>query len=315
MFLEVSSQELSQADAARKWGVDVSVIVRMRRSRGTRRWPRSRRRSRGGRRRPSRSSWSCAGGERSSLGGVEGDGDRADACTGEGSARAFRPGPRARERGGQARAAGADRPGGRRRVGARAGVPGARPRRRARAPLARASAGDRHARGPRSGWRCGAWSARLGGAGDPRSDRDLGVGRSLASQARASRQLHRHRVRVAVHGAPSGAQEPGRSARGAGPCTAGKARIPRGSVGAQPDLDLGRHPLHPVQAGRLRDRRRRHSVLDRLPAHQRADHDPGAAAVRPSARGPGAARQPTGCRSAAMATGRSSSRGPTTGRR
>ena len=30
LFLEVTSQELSHADAARKWGVDVSVIVRLR---------------------------------------------------------------------------------------------------------------------------------------------------------------------------------------------------------------------------------------------------------------------------------------------
>jgi len=30
LFLEVASQELSQADAARKWNVDVSVIVRLR---------------------------------------------------------------------------------------------------------------------------------------------------------------------------------------------------------------------------------------------------------------------------------------------
>ena len=30
IFLEVTSQEISQADAARKWGVDVSVIVRLR---------------------------------------------------------------------------------------------------------------------------------------------------------------------------------------------------------------------------------------------------------------------------------------------
>jgi transposase len=30
LFLEVTSQELSQADAARKWGVDVSVIIRLR---------------------------------------------------------------------------------------------------------------------------------------------------------------------------------------------------------------------------------------------------------------------------------------------
>src|SRR6516164_3432032 len=30
VFLEVTSQELSQADAARKWNVDVSTIVRLR---------------------------------------------------------------------------------------------------------------------------------------------------------------------------------------------------------------------------------------------------------------------------------------------
>ncbi len=30
VFLEVTSQELSQVDAARKWGVDVSVIIRLR---------------------------------------------------------------------------------------------------------------------------------------------------------------------------------------------------------------------------------------------------------------------------------------------
>ena len=30
MFLEVTSQELTQADAARKWGVDVSTVIRLR---------------------------------------------------------------------------------------------------------------------------------------------------------------------------------------------------------------------------------------------------------------------------------------------
>ena len=30
VFLEVTSQEISQADAARKYGVDVSVIIRLR---------------------------------------------------------------------------------------------------------------------------------------------------------------------------------------------------------------------------------------------------------------------------------------------
>jgi transposase-like protein len=31
LFLEVTSQQLSQVDAARKWGVDVSVVIRIRR--------------------------------------------------------------------------------------------------------------------------------------------------------------------------------------------------------------------------------------------------------------------------------------------
>jgi transposase-like protein len=30
-FLEVTSQELSQADTARKWGVDMSVVIKLRR--------------------------------------------------------------------------------------------------------------------------------------------------------------------------------------------------------------------------------------------------------------------------------------------
>jgi transposase-like protein len=59
VFLEVTSQELSQADAARKWGVDVSVIVRLRAWRRTPRWRRSPRRSPGDQRRWRLSSWSC----------------------------------------------------------------------------------------------------------------------------------------------------------------------------------------------------------------------------------------------------------------
>ena len=31
VFLEVSSQQLTQADAARKWGVDVSTVIKLRR--------------------------------------------------------------------------------------------------------------------------------------------------------------------------------------------------------------------------------------------------------------------------------------------
>jgi transposase len=31
VFIEITSQQLTQADAARKWGVDVSVIIKLRR--------------------------------------------------------------------------------------------------------------------------------------------------------------------------------------------------------------------------------------------------------------------------------------------
>ena len=58
IFFEVTSQELSQADAARKYGVDVSVIIRLRALRRTRRWRRSRWRSPAGSRRCRTSSWS-----------------------------------------------------------------------------------------------------------------------------------------------------------------------------------------------------------------------------------------------------------------
>ena len=45
-------------------------------------------------------------------------------------------------------------------------------------------------------------------------------------------------------------------------------------MGAQPDLDLGLLALHSSQARRLRDRRRRHQILDRLPLDDRTDEHP-----------------------------------------
>jgi hypothetical protein len=69
------------------------------------------------------------------------------------------------------------------------------------------------------------------------------------------------------------------------------------------------------KAGRLRDRRCRHPLLDRIPALERADLDPSAAAVRPGARERGAARPRRGCRPSVRARIRSSSPGRTTGRR
>ena len=94
IFLEVTSQELSQADAARKWNVDVSTVVRLRQlakdaalaafaaveagadaiaGAG---------RARGG-----------AGGERPALGGAEGDGDRAHIAPGKAALGLFGPVP------------------------------------------------------------------------------------------------------------------------------------------------------------------------------------------------------------------------------
>ena len=41
VFLEVASQQLTQADAARKWGVDVSTVIVSGSWPRTQRWPRS----------------------------------------------------------------------------------------------------------------------------------------------------------------------------------------------------------------------------------------------------------------------------------
>ena len=58
IFLEVTSQEISQADAARKWGVDVSTVIRIRQLARDAPWRRSRPPSReDGHRRRSRWSW------------------------------------------------------------------------------------------------------------------------------------------------------------------------------------------------------------------------------------------------------------------
>ncbi|HYB22894.1 MAG TPA: hypothetical protein VED41_03790 [Solirubrobacteraceae bacterium] len=62
LFAEVTSQQLTQADAARKYGVDVSVVIRLRRlAKDAARWRRSRRPSQAGRRCPGRRSWTPVG--------------------------------------------------------------------------------------------------------------------------------------------------------------------------------------------------------------------------------------------------------------
>src|SRR5579875_431828 len=119
-----------------------------------------------------------------------------------------------------------------------------------------------HAYGPRSRRRRGPRAARLGGAGDPRADRGVGSGGPVAPQARASRQLSRQGVRVALHGAAGGAETSRRAAGRAVPPTAAKAAVSQDCLGKEPDLDLGRLALPAGQAGRLRDRRRRPPLLD-----------------------------------------------------
>ncbi len=47
-FLEVTSRELTQSDAARKWGVDTSVVIKLDAMPRTRRWQRSLRLGRAG---------------------------------------------------------------------------------------------------------------------------------------------------------------------------------------------------------------------------------------------------------------------------
>ena len=149
VFLEVTSQEISQADAARKYGVDVSRdrpaagVGEGRRARGVRVGEAGSAGVGGGGR-----AGVVAGGERPALGGVEGDGDRADVAPGKAALGLFGPVPARVSAGTKLELLGLIDEAVARRLGARAGVPGARPRRRPRAPLAAAIPGDRHPGGP-----------------------------------------------------------------------------------------------------------------------------------------------------------------------
>ena len=109
IFLEVTSQEISQADAARKWGVDVSTVIRIRQLARDAALAAFAAAKPGGR---------LPSPEQVELEAALAENDRLSEALKElaveltlhrgSSARAFRPGPRARERGDQARALGAD---------------------------------------------------------------------------------------------------------------------------------------------------------------------------------------------------------------
>ena len=94
IFLEVTSQELSQADAARKWNVDVSTVVRLRglaRECGVGR-VRVGQAGSAGVARAGRVG-GCVGRERAAVRGAEGDGGRADVAPGKAALGLFGPVP------------------------------------------------------------------------------------------------------------------------------------------------------------------------------------------------------------------------------
>ena len=95
-----------------------------------------------------------------------------------------------------------------------------------------------------------------------------------------------------------------------------KPAFPEISLGKEPDLDLGRDALPTRQASRLRDRRRRHSLLGRLPAHQPSRRTPRCSCCSPARSRTRACSAQDGLAArTATRTRRSSSPGRTTGRR
>ena len=157
-------------------------------------------------------------------------------------------------------------------MGAHPGMSGARPRRRARAPVACAAAGDRESRGRAAGRRCGAPAAGL------EEQAILDLIERWGWVDRSHRKLaHRGSYTGVVFVSPSTVLRVALKNRVALPGEPVRARpvlpaMPAGSVGEESHLDMGRLAFHARQAGRVRDRRRRHPLLDRLPAHHRADH-------------------------------------------
>src|SRR4051794_28054044 len=90
-FLEVTSQQLSQADAARKWGVDVSTVIKLRRLAKDAALAAFAAAKPGRPRRSSRSSWRGCGPRRQALGSDQGAGGGALAAPGKAALELFGP--------------------------------------------------------------------------------------------------------------------------------------------------------------------------------------------------------------------------------
>ena len=136
VFLEVTSQQLSQADTARKWNIDVSTVIRIRQLAKDAALAAFASSKPGRMPSPEQVELEAALAENDRLSEALKELAVELSLHREGNARAFRPGPRAGERADQARVVG---PCGRRGVGglgAHAGVPGAAGRGCAHAPLA-----------------------------------------------------------------------------------------------------------------------------------------------------------------------------------
>ena len=265
IFLQVTSGEIAQAEAARKWGVDVSTVIGIRRT--------VKDAALAALARKSGSSWHAT----------------------RLAARSRPSGDRAAHRGGQGAGHRAGGRAGKSRLGLSGRVP-------VRVPaevkeLVLKSVDDAVAAGFAHTWACALWQisdervhrwrarrrddrhpgrpgagrapgARVAARGDrrdPRRRRTLGHRRPLAPQARAPRLLPGQLVWV------SPATSAGSWLRMACPCPHPQPRSHEreaavaglAGVGAEPDLDLGRHAFHPRPAGGLRDRRHGQPQVDR----------------------------------------------------
>ncbi len=262
IYLQVTSGAITQADAARKWGVDVSTVITIRRTvkdaalaalsrkpgrpggSGTGSSKRPRRRSAGSprRSRPKRSSWRSCG---ENPAGTE------RAGPGESPRRGERTGPQDCRR----RC--------RRRFVAQVGCWGVAGLRRPGASLAGPPPRAGHSQRPCPGRRCGPWAAGVGDRGDPRGRRGMGADRPVPPQARPPRLLRGPGMGGALDvPARSGCSRPCAGSAAPGTETAKDAVAALAGLGAEPGLDLGRHPLRARPA--LRVRHRRHGLVLRL---------------------------------------------------
>ncbi len=239
IFLQVTTGELSQADAARKWAIDVSTVIGIRRTvKDAALAALARKPGRPAKERD----WALEA-ARSEIGQLTKPSrprPSSSSSSGEKPAGADRSAPGASPRRGQ----GADpqdrRRGGGRRLRPPLGLCAVGRVRRPGAPLAGPDARRRHPRRPGAGRSPGARHLARRGRGHPGRRRGVGDGGPQPPQARPPGLLHRAGLGVALHVlARLGCSRAG-SARAAGPpADAAQALARLAAVATQPDLGMG----------------------------------------------------------------------------